>query len=174
MSRMPRKSAGSRLARSFIILAVAVLLSVLAPAPAQAQIDIVKFQGWIWNLTDREIAVQRVTAQCWDPQQLAYQKIQPNTFWSVVTASQDDPFCQSAFISANVLDENNNVLFWFELTDRFIDNVCSISLYQRTSPFYSRTRNDCGQNDTLSYTMYVMDPPQSSQFFWGLNPNPNP
>ena len=65
------------LIRSLICLAVAALLSMLAPAPAQAQIEIVKFQGWMWNNSGGVITVQRVTSQCWDPQQLAYQQIQP-------------------------------------------------------------------------------------------------
>ncbi|WP_374468577.1 hypothetical protein [Ferrovibrio sp.] len=158
--------------RSFIVLAVAVLLSVLALAPAQAQSEKVKFQGWMWNQSGGVITVQRVATQCWDPQQIAYQQIQPNALWSFATESDQSINCYTGFISANVFDQNNNLLFWFQIFDNFIADSCYIYLFNPggTNIFNTLPPVDCGNHDTISYTMYVGGGSPPAAIVAGLKP----
>jgi hypothetical protein len=162
------------LIRSLTCLAVAALLSMLAPAPAQAQIEIVKFQGWMWNQTGGVITVQRVTSQCWDPQQLAYQQIQPNALWNFATESDHYPTCASGFISANVFDQNNTLLFWFQIVDNFVVDSCYIYLFYPggTTLFNILPPMACDHKDTISYTMYVSGPAPAVAIVTGLQPMP--
>jgi len=160
--------------RGFLCLVVATFLSVLAPAPAQAQIEQVKFQGWIWNGTGTAIKVQRVTMQCWDAQQLSYQQIQPNALWSFVTESDHYPTCGSGFISANVFDQNNTLLYWFQIVDNFAENSCYIYLFfpGGTTLFDILSPVACDHTETISYTMYVWGPAPNVLINTGLNPPP--
>ena len=172
MSGQIRQSAGRGVARGFLFLAVVAFLSLLHLAPAQAQTEKVKFQGWMWNRTGGVITVQRVTAQCWDPQQLAYQQIQPNALWSFATQSDRYPSCGSGFISANVFDQNNNLLFWFQLVDDFVGHSCYIYLFNPggTTVFSMLQPVACANLDTISYTMYVQGPAPSVLIVTGLRP----
>jgi hypothetical protein len=156
------------------MLVVAALLSMLAPVPAQAQVEQVKFQGWIWNTSGGLIKVQRVTMQCWDAQQLAYHQIQPNALWSFATESDHYPTCGSGFISANVFDQNNTLLYWFQIVDNFVENTCYIYLFYPggTTLFNILSPMACDHNDTISYTMYVSGPAPSVAIVPGLNPIP--
>lgn len=174
MVGMSGKPFGCMLIRSLIVLTVAAMLSVLAPAPAQAQIEIVKFQGWMWNNSPGVITVQRVTAQCWDPQQLAYQQIQPNALWSFATESDRYPTCGSGFISANVFDQNNNLLFWFQIVDNFVNETCYIYLFNPggTNVFNMLQPVACSDKDTISFTMYVSGPAPAVAIITGLQPMP--
>lgn len=174
MGGMSFKSAVGGFVRSFIFLAVAAVLSGLAPVAAQAQTEKVKFQGWMWNTSGAVITVQRVTAQCWDPQQLAYQQIQPNALWSFVTESERYPLCGTGFISANVFDQNNNLLFWFQIFDNFVAQNCYIYLFSPggTNIFNILPPASCSHTDTISYTMYVSGPAPSVAIVSGLQPIP--
>jgi len=157
-----------------IFFAVAALVSVLAPAPGQAQTEQVKFQGWIWNTSGGVITVQRVATQCWDPQQLAYQQIQPNALWSFATESVRYPTCFTAFISANVFDQNNNLLFWFQIFTDFLAQSCYIYLFNPggTNIFTILPPAGCSNTDTVSFTMYVSGPAPAATIVSGLRPIP--
>lgn len=172
MRRLSRTSAGCVVALSFIVLAVVALLSMLAPAQAQAQQ--VKFQGWMWNQSGSVLTVQRVAMQCWDPQQLAYQQIQPGALWSFATESDQSINCYTTFISANVFDQNNNLLFWFQIFDNFLTQSCYIYLFYPgdTNVFGVLPPVDCGNNDTISYTMYVSGSKPPAAIIAGLKPLP--
>ncbi|WP_374302928.1 hypothetical protein [Ferrovibrio sp.] len=160
--------------RSFTALAVAVLLSVLALVPAHAQSEKVKFQGWMWNQSGGVLTVQRVATQCWDPQQLAYQQIQPNALWSFATESDRFFNCYTAFISANVFDQNNTLLFWFQIFDDFVSQTCYIYLFSPggTNIFNMLPPTGCANHDTISYTMYVGGGNPPAAIVAGLKPLP--
>lgn len=162
------------MARVLVYLAVALFLSPLPLAPAQAQTEKVKFQGWMWNTSGGLITVQRVATQCWDPQQLAYQQIQPNALWSFATESERFFNCYTAFISTNVLDENNNLLFWFQIFNDFVAQTCYIYLFKpgETDIFTLLPPTGCSNQDTISYTMYVSGPAPSVAIVSGLQPMP--
>ncbi len=162
------------ISRGFLCLVVAAFLSVLALAPAQAQVEKVKFQGWMWNTSGSPITVQRVATQCWDPQQLAYQQIQPNALWSFATESERSFNCYTTFISANVLDQNNNLLFWFQIFNDFVAQTCYIYLFNpgSTTLFNILPPMACSHTDTISYTMYVSGPAPSVAIITGLQPIP--
>lgn len=162
------------ISRGFLCLFVAAFLSVLALAPAQAQVEKVKFQGWMWNTSGSPITVQRVATQCWDPQQLAYHQIQPNALWSFATESERSFNCYTTFISANVLDQNNNLLFWFQIFDDFVAQTCYIYLFNpgSTTLFNILPPMACSHTDTISYTMYVSGPAPSVAIVTGLQPIP--
>jgi hypothetical protein len=158
----------------FLCLAMIGFLSVLRPAPVQAQIEMVRFQGWMWNTSGGPITVQRVATQCWDAQQLAYQQIQPNALWSFVTESDHYPTCGSGFISANVFGPNNTLLYWFQIVDNFAEDSCYIYLFYPggTTLFNILSPRACSHTDTISYTMYVSGPAPSVTIVSGLNPIP--
>lgn len=174
MSGQIIKSAGRRMARTLVYLAVAAFLSLLQLAPAQAQTEKVKFQGWMWNTSGGVITVQRVATQCWDSQQLAHHQIQPNALWSFATESERSFNCYTAFISANVLDQNNNLLFWFQIFNDFVAQTCYIYLFNPggTNIFNVLPPASCSNQDTISYTMYVSGPAPSVAIVSGLRPIP--
>lgn len=172
MSRTSRKLARCRVACGLLCLVVAVFLSVLHPAPAQAQTEKVKFQGWMWNQSGGVLTVQRVATQCWDPQQIAYHQIQPNALWSFATESDNFVNCIDGFISANVFDQNNNLLFWFQIFDKFTTQSCYIYLFSPggTNIFGVLPPADCGHNATISYTIYVSGSTPPAAIVAGLKP----
>jgi hypothetical protein len=155
------------MSRRIVYLALAVFLWALPLEPAQA--DTMKFQGWMRNLSGSSITVQRITAECWNPQQLAYQQIPSGNLWAFASEARggDVFLCNEAigFISANVFDQNNNLLFWFQMFDNYNSEECYIFLFNpgTTNVFAALPTTSCGDGDTISFTMFVTgsSPPAS-------------
>lgn len=162
--------------RKIVYLVFAMFLWVLLPEPAKA--EQVKFQGWMNNLTSTPISVKRVARQCWDPQQIAYQPIQTGTVWTFASESIGQA-CTSpiGWISANVLDHNNNLMFWFQMFDNYGSGDCYIFLFSAgtTNPFAALPATGCHRGDTLSFTINVTGGPVPATIAPGLlKPPPGP
>lgn len=158
--------------RKIIYLAFAAFLCALPLQSAHA--DDVKFQGWMNNLTSNTLSVQRVALQCWNPQQIAYQKIRSGTVWAFASESISDGCTSSIrWISANVFDHNNNLLFWFQVFQNHSSSQCYIFLFSAgtTNVFGALPATSCAQ-DTVSFTINVTGGPVPATIASGLNPPP--
>ncbi len=146
----------------------------------------IKFVGWFWNNTNKELGIERIHLKDWDPQQLAYLTVLPGQMVSF-TSDGLAPNGDLSWIQAQILETGtwNKISLWrkpqspqgFSFTEAILDAApsCGVKL-QHNDNKRENEASGRSESNTFSFTIWqnILAAGPENKASVGLLPNTAP
>lgn len=149
----------------------------------------IKFTGWLWNNTDTELGILRESKSLdgyfnWDPEQLAWLKVQPGQLVAFTSWAGDPIRGKMTYIRASIQKKDGNR--WDYITGMELQRIDSlegtygkIGLYHHYFRGYYKSLDVLNSGSTVSFTIYLntddfFSKNNKNEIVAGLQPNKPP